>query len=53
LIERREGWISIIRHIKEEAALVTLEVKIEIGNETKNLKDMLINLGYARQLNRR
>jgi len=48
LIERRKGWISIVRHIEEEAALVTLEVKTENGNETKNLKDLLIDLEYAR-----
>jgi len=48
LIERREGWISIVGHIEEEAALVTLEVKTESGNETKNLKNLLIDLGYAR-----
>jgi len=50
LIERREGWISIVGHIEEEAALVTLELKTENGNETKNLKDLLIDLGYARHI---
>jgi len=49
LIEHCERWISIVGHIEEEETLVMLEVKIESGNETKNLKDLLIDLGYARQ----
>jgi len=48
LIERREGWISIVEHIKKETVLVTLEIKTENGNETKNLNDLLIDLGYVR-----
>ncbi|XP_018400718.1 PREDICTED: uncharacterized protein LOC108778116 [Cyphomyrmex costatus] len=47
LIERREGWISILGHVDELGALVKLELMNESGREIINIKDILVDSGYA------
>lgn len=52
LVDRRDGWISIVGNIRGEAALVRLEIKNECGTEMKSLKNILIDLGHARHSER-
>jgi len=48
LLERQEGWITILGTLKDEAALVKVKVETEQKNNDINLKEILILLGYAR-----
>jgi len=48
LIEQREGWITIVGDIEEQAALVKLETKNDCGSEVLDVKDILMKLGHAR-----
>ena len=47
LIDRREAWINIIGDVEEEAAIVNVKIRTECGTETKNVKDILVDLGHA------
>ena len=48
LTEGRTGQVTIIGTMKDEAALVKLELKNERGGKRKNLKDLLLTIGCAR-----
>jgi len=47
LLDRQEGWITILGTLKDEAALVKVKVQSELRNNDINLKETLILLGYA------
>jgi len=46
LLDRQEGWITILGTLKDEAALVKVKVQSELKNNDINLKETLILLGY-------
>jgi hypothetical protein len=48
LAGRRTGRITVARTIKDEAAIVELELKNKHSGENKNLKDLLVTIGCAR-----
>jgi len=47
LLEKREGWIRILGSIRDEAAIIALELKRESLDEMSSLTDMLIGMGCA------
>jgi len=47
LLDRQEGWITILGTLKDEAILVKVKVQSEQKNNDINLKETLILLGYA------
>jgi len=47
LLDRQEGWITILETLKDEAALVKMKVQSELKNNDVNLKKTLILVGYA------
>jgi len=47
LLEKREGWIKILGSIRDEAAIIALEVKRESMDEMSSLTDLLVEMGCA------
>ncbi|XP_018377811.1 PREDICTED: uncharacterized protein LOC108770628 [Trachymyrmex cornetzi] len=47
LLERREGWMRIIRSIADESAVITFEPRRESEDEMSSLKNLLISMGCA------
>jgi len=47
LLEKREGWIRILGSIRDEAAIIALELKRESLDEMGSLTDLLIGMGCA------
>jgi len=46
-LERREGWMRILGSIREEAAVIALELRRESMDEMSSLTDLLIGMGCA------
>ncbi|KYN10238.1 hypothetical protein ALC57_17636, partial [Trachymyrmex cornetzi] len=47
LLERREGWMRIIRSIADVSAVITFEPRRESEDEMSSLKNLLISMGCA------
>jgi len=47
LLEKREGWMRILGSIKDEAAIIALELKRESMDEMSSLTDLLVGMGCA------
>ncbi|KYN14509.1 hypothetical protein ALC57_13278 [Trachymyrmex cornetzi] len=52
LLERREGWMRIIRSIENEGAVITFEPRRESEDEMSSLKNLLISMGCAQHRRR-
>jgi len=46
-LEKREGWIRILGSIRDEAAIIALELKRESMDEMSSLTDLLVGMGCA------
>jgi len=52
LLEKREGWMRILGSIRDEAAIIALELKRESEDEMGSLNDLLIGMGCAQYTDR-
>jgi len=46
-LTKREGWIRILGPIRDEAAIIALELKRESMNEMGSITDLLVGMGCA------
>jgi len=47
LLEKREGWMRILGSVRDEAAVIALELKRESIDEMSSLTDLLVGMGCA------
>jgi len=47
LLEKREGWMRILGSIRDEAAVIALELRRESMDEMSSLTDLLVGMGCA------
>jgi len=47
LLEKREGWMRILGSIRDEAAVIALELRRESIDEMSSLTDLLVGMGCA------
>jgi len=47
LLEKRLGWMRILDSVRDEAAVIALELKRESINEMGSLTDLLVGMGCA------
>jgi len=52
LLEKREGWIRILGSIRDEAAIIALELRRESMDEMSSLTDLLVGMGCAQYTNK-
>ncbi|XP_028047214.1 tudor and KH domain-containing protein-like [Monomorium pharaonis] len=47
ILEKRDGWMRIIQPIRDDAAIISLELKRETEDETRDVRQLFIQLGCA------
>ena len=50
IAEQQTGYMQIVKPIRDDAALIKLDIKNETNNVYRNLRDLLIELGVAQKI---